>query len=98
MYALMIFSHRILRYLVPFLHALALAINIALIGGGWVYIVTLALQLAPLAGALLARRLRSRPLLIARYYVLTNWALAAGLWDWLRGDRSPIWETVEGTR
>jgi hypothetical protein len=40
----------------------------------------------------------SRPLLIAQYYVVTNWALAAGLWDWLRGDRSPIWETVEGTR
>jgi cellulose synthase/poly-beta-1,6-N-acetylglucosamine synthase-like glycosyltransferase len=102
-YALMIFSHRILRYLVPFLHVLALAINIALIsvvtgGGGWVYIVTLALQLALPAGALLAPHLRSRPLLIAQYYVVTNWALAAGLWDWLRGNRSPIWETVEGTR
>jgi hypothetical protein len=85
-----------------------LAINIALIvvipggvsggGGDWIYIVTLALQLALLAGALLAPRVRSRPLLIAQYYVVTNWALAAGLWDWLRGDRSPIWETVEGTR
>jgi hypothetical protein len=30
--------------------------------------------------------------------VVTNWALAAGLWDWLRGERSPVWETVEGTR
>jgi hypothetical protein len=98
MYALMIFSHRILRYLVPFLHVLALVINIALVGSGWIYVVTLALQLALLAGALLAPRVRSRPLLIAQYYVVTNWALAAGLWDWLRGDRSPIWETVEGTR
>jgi cellulose synthase/poly-beta-1,6-N-acetylglucosamine synthase-like glycosyltransferase len=98
LYALMIFSHRILRYLVPFLHVLALAINIALIDRGWVYIVTLVLQLALLAGAGLAGRVRSLPLLIARYYVVTNWALAAGLWDWLRGDRSPIWETVEGTR
>jgi hypothetical protein len=46
MYALMIFSHRILRYLVPFLHVLALVINIALVGSGWIYVVTLALQLA----------------------------------------------------
>ncbi len=98
LYALMIFSHRILRYLVPFLHVLALAANIALVGHGWVYVVTLALQLALLAGAALARLAPARPLLVARYYVVTNWALAAGLWDWLRGERSPVWETVEGTR
>ena len=98
LYALMIFSHRILRYAVPFLHALALAANIALLGQGWIYIVTLALQLALYGGAALAAAVPARPLLVARYYVVTNWALAAGLWDWLRGERSPVWETVEGTR
>ncbi len=46
LYALMIFSHRILRYLVPFLHVIALAANIALVGQGPLYVVTLALQLA----------------------------------------------------
>lgn len=98
LYALMIFSHRILRYLVPFLHVLALAASIALIGHGVVYAVALALQLALLAAAALAPLAPVRPLLVARYYVVTNWALAAGLWDWLRGERSPVWETVEGTR
>jgi len=98
LYALMIFSHRILRYLVPFLHIVALAANIALLGQDWFYVVTLALQLALFAGALLAPFVPARLLLVARYYVVTNWALAAGLWDWLRGERSPIWETVEGTR
>jgi cellulose synthase/poly-beta-1,6-N-acetylglucosamine synthase-like glycosyltransferase len=98
LYALMIFSHRILRYLVPFLHIVALAANIALLGQGWLYIVTLVLQLALFAGALLAPIVPTRLLLVARYYVVTNWALAAGLWDWLRGERSPVWETVEGTR
>ncbi len=98
LYALMIFSHRLLRYLVPFLHVLALATSIALIGHGWIYIVAIALQLALLAGAALAPLAPARLLLVARYYVVTNWALAAGLWDWLRGERSPIWETVEGTR
>ena len=98
LYALMIFSHRILRYAVPFLHVLALATNIALLGHGWIYVVTVALQLALLAGAALAPLVPARPLLVARYYVVTNWALAAGLWDWLRGERSPVWETVEGTR
>ncbi len=98
LYALMIFSHRILRYLVPFLHLLALAANIALLGDGVVYVATLVLQLALYGGAALAVVVPARPLLVARYYVVTNWALAAGLWDWLRGERSPVWETVEGTR
>jgi cellulose synthase/poly-beta-1,6-N-acetylglucosamine synthase-like glycosyltransferase len=98
LYALMIFSHRILRYLVPFLHLVALATNIALVGQSPVYIVTLALQVGLLVGAALAPLVPARLLLVARYYVVTNWALAAGLWDWLRGERSPVWETVEGTR
>jgi cellulose synthase/poly-beta-1,6-N-acetylglucosamine synthase-like glycosyltransferase len=98
LYALMIFSHRILRYLVPFLHLVALATNIALVGRSPVYIVTLTLQVGLLVGAALAPLVPARLLLVARYYVVTNWALAAGLWDWLRGERSPVWETVEGTR
>src|SRR6202030_2548421 len=66
-YAVMIFSHRLLRYATPALHALALAVNVWLLaaGAGPLYAVTLALQLALLAAALLAGRLRARPLLIA---------------------------------
>ena len=73
-YALMIFSHRVLRYCTPALHALALAANIALlaIGAGPLYAVTLALQLALLLAARSPGVLRVRPLLIARYYVLTH--------------------------
>ena len=55
-YALMIVSHRILRYLTPFLHVIALIANVLLLGQGWVYVVTLALQLAVLAAAALAGR------------------------------------------
>ncbi len=99
-YALMIVSHRLLRYLTPFLHLLALAANIALLaaGGGALYEVTLALQLALLLAALLGGAVRVRPLLIARYYVLTTASPAAGLWDWLRHGTSPAWEVAEGTR
>ena len=38
LYALMIVSHRILRYLSPFLHLVVLATSIALLGDGWVYV------------------------------------------------------------
>ena len=108
LYALMIFSHRLLRYLAPFLHGVTLIANLVLIGRGWVYVACAGLQVMFLIAAVLAplplierlpRRLPlGRLMLIARYYVVTNWALAIGLWDWLRGERSPVWETVDGTR
>ena len=98
LYALMMFSHRILRYLTPFLHLVALGTSIALIGSGWVYAVAVALQVAVLLAALLAGPLPARPLLIARYYVLTTASLAAGLWDWLTRGTSAGWEPAEGTR
>jgi hypothetical protein len=98
LYALMIFSHRILRYLSPFLHLIALGTSIALLGRGWVYIAAVAVQVAVLVAALLAPIVPARPLLIARYYVLTTASLAAGLWDWLTHGTSAGWEPAEGTR
>ena len=97
-YAFMIVSHRILRYLTPFLHVIALFANLLLLGQGWVYSLTLALQLAVLVAAGLAGVLPSKPTLIARYYVLTTASLAAGLWDWLVHGTAAGWEPAEGTR
>jgi hypothetical protein len=99
-YALMILSHRILRYSSAGLHLLALAANIAVValGGGPLYIVTLALQVALLLAAALAGVVRVRPFLIARYYALTTASLAAGFWDWLRHGTQSTWEAAEGTR
>ena len=105
-YAIMILSHRLLRYFTPFLHLLALASNIALVAiyagqdgaHAILYAVTLAVQLALLAAALLGGALRWRALLIARYYVLTTASLATGLFDWLRHGVAASWEAAEGTR
>jgi hypothetical protein len=94
----MIFSHRVLRYLSPFLHVIALGTSIALIGQGWVYAAAVAVQALVLGAALLAPVVPVRPFLIARYYVLTTASLAAGLWDWLRHGTSAGWEPAEGTR
>ncbi len=99
-YAAMVFSHRLLRYCTPALHVVALATNVALVaaGDGWVYVATLALQLALLAAAALGGLVHVRVLLIARYYVLTTASAALGLWDWLRHGTSAGWEVAEGTR
>ena len=98
LYALMIVSHRILRYLTPFLHVIALVTNVLLLGSGWVYVAALAIQVAVLLAAALAGTVRARPMLIARYYVVTTASLAAGLWDWLVHGTSAGWEPAEGTR
>ena len=91
LYALEILSHRLLRYVSPFLHLVALGANLALLGAGPLYAVTLAVQLALLVGALVGVR-------IARYYVLMTASLAVGLWDWLRTGTRAEWEKAEGTR
>ena len=97
-YAGMIFSHRVLRYASPFLHVLALAANLALLGHGRVYRLTGVLQASLVGGALAARAFPVRPLLLARYYVLTTTSLAAGLLDWLAHGTRAGWEPAEGTR
>jgi cellulose synthase/poly-beta-1,6-N-acetylglucosamine synthase-like glycosyltransferase len=97
-YALMILSHRVLRYFSPALHALALISNGLLLGHGAIYAICFAAQLALLGAAALAGVLPLRPLLVARYYVLSTASLAFGLWDWLRHGTSAGWEAAEGTR
>jgi cellulose synthase/poly-beta-1,6-N-acetylglucosamine synthase-like glycosyltransferase len=99
-YALMIVSHRVLRYASPFLHVVTFAASVALLAGGagGVYTVAVALQLALLIAALIAPKLPARPLLVARYYVLATASLLAGLWDWLHHGTAAGWEPAEGTR
>jgi glycosyltransferase involved in cell wall biosynthesis len=98
LYALMIASHRLLRYASPLLHLLAAVATLALLPRGRVYASAAAAQAALLAAAAAGGRVRARPLLVARYYVLTTAALAAGLYDWLRFGIQVGWETPEGTR
>jgi hypothetical protein len=98
LYALMVASHRLLRYATPFLHLVALVANAALLGQGWVYVATFAIQAAVLVAALVGRAVPVRGLLVARYYVLTTASVAAGLWDYLRHGTPAGWAPPEGTR
>jgi hypothetical protein len=98
LYGWMILSHRVLRYAAPALHVIALVTCALLVGQGAVYAACLAAQLAVLAAALAGARWRARPLLLARYYVLMEAALAAGLWDYLRHGTPAGWDAPEGTR
>jgi len=98
LYALMIVSHRVLRYAAPFLHVGALVASFVLGASHWFYAFALALQLGLILAAMLGRIVSLRPLLVIRYYVLTTASVAAGLWDWLRHGTPAGWEAAEGTR
>jgi hypothetical protein len=100
LYALMIFSHRLLRYATPALHAIVFAANLALVldGYGLPYNLTLYLQGLVLAGAALAGVLPFPLLRLTRYYVLTTASPAAGFYDWLRHGTTAWWDAAEGTR
>jgi cellulose synthase/poly-beta-1,6-N-acetylglucosamine synthase-like glycosyltransferase len=90
-YRLEVLSHRHLRYASGPLHILALAANIALLGQGVVYAVTLGLQLGVLLAALLGVG-------IPRYYVLVSWATVVALWNYARRGVPATWDVADGTR
>jgi hypothetical protein len=98
-YLLMIASHRVLRYAAPFLHVALLAASLVRRPrAGRLERALLAGQLLLLAGAAAGGTVRWRPLLVARYYVLTQASIAMGLWDWLRHGTPAGWSAPEGTR
>jgi cellulose synthase/poly-beta-1,6-N-acetylglucosamine synthase-like glycosyltransferase len=98
LYALQIASHRLLRYSTPFLHAIALGANVALVHRGRIYKLTLAAQLGLIVAALLGSRLGARPLKLAWYYALVTASPAPGLVDYIRTGTPAEWEKAEGTR
>jgi cellulose synthase/poly-beta-1,6-N-acetylglucosamine synthase-like glycosyltransferase len=98
-YALMIASHRLLRYASPFLHVALLVLSLVRAPrAGRLERALLAAQLLLLASTAAGGRVRFRPLLVARYYVLTQASIAMGLWDWLRHGTPAGWQAPEGTR
>jgi cellulose synthase/poly-beta-1,6-N-acetylglucosamine synthase-like glycosyltransferase len=91
LYLVEVLSHRHLRYASGVLHLLLLGLNVALVGQGVVYGVTLGLQLGVLLAALVGVG-------IARYYVLVTWATVVALWNYARRGVPTTWEAADGTR
>ena len=98
-YALELFSHRLLRYETGILHLIALGTNAALVGQGLIYQITLGLQLAWLLLATFGRlRIRVPGAGIAYYYLLVTVATLVGNYRFLRFGTPTTWEKAEGTR
>jgi cellulose synthase/poly-beta-1,6-N-acetylglucosamine synthase-like glycosyltransferase len=92
-----LFSHKLLRYLSPVPLLLAAAINWALLGHGIEYRIMAALQMVffLLVGC---RILGLRPIsesALARYcyyFVLLNWSSALAVIQFLRGEKTVVWQ------
>jgi hypothetical protein len=95
LFALQVWSHKILRWLVPVGLLLALLASALLAGQSALYRWLLILQLAGYAAAafahLSAAARRLMPLRIALYFLVANMATAAAMWDFLRGVRIVTW-------
>ena len=101
-YAVQIFSHRLLRYKSPFLHLAMLVTSVVLVvaGASIVYTVALFVQIAFIVIAMLYPLTGGRIKLfsVPYYYLLVTTAIALGLWDWIRTGTPAYWEKAAGTR
>jgi cellulose synthase/poly-beta-1,6-N-acetylglucosamine synthase-like glycosyltransferase len=98
LYGLFVLSHRLLRYSTPVLHVAVALATPPLARRGRAYAAAAAAQAALLGAAAAGGRVRARPLLVARYYVLTTASVGAGLADHLRHGTEAGWDAAEGTR
>ena len=97
LYGFQVYSHRVLRYASPLLHAAAFVANLALLGRAPLYRLALALQLGLIASAVLPEA-PFRLARLARYYAQVTASIALGTLDRFRDGPPAAWEKSEGTR
>ncbi len=102
-YAVELFSHKVLRYAVPFILMTLVLSNAILLGAGAFFDVTFAVQIMfyAMAGAgwLMEKAGRRLSILvIPLYFVLANLASVIAFYKFLRGERYSTWEPIREAR
>lgn len=98
-YAVQLFSHKVMRYLVPFFLLLMFATSATLATTSLLYRLAFAIQVVGYVGAALSAALervgfRSRVLALPQYFVLANLASVMALYKLIRGERYARWEPI----
>ena len=97
-YAVQLFSHKVMRYAVPFFLIAILAVSASLARDSMLYAILFVAQLGcylSAVGAWLLERagVHSRLLALPQYFVLANLAALIAFYQFLRGERYAHWET-----
>ena len=97
-FAFQMFSHKVLRWLVPVLLLVALGANIALAGDPF-YRILLALEVAFMASAVLGYALPERlgqlmPFYVPAYFCAINYGALLGVLNFITGRRHIVWQPV----
>ena len=97
-YAVQLFSHKVMRYAVPFFLIAILAVSASLARDSMLYAIVFVAQLGcylSAVGAWLLERagVHSRLLALPQYFVLANLAALIAFYQFLRGERYAHWET-----
>ena len=98
-YAVQLFSHKVLRYLVPAFLLLILAASALLAATSWLYAALFAAQVcfyvaAALPAALERVGVHNRLLALPQYFVLANLASLLACYKFLSGERYARWEPI----
>lgn len=98
-YAVELFSHKVMRYLVPVFLIVIFFTSLALASRSWFYLAVCVAQVlcyaAALAGAMFERvGVQSRVLALPHYFVLANLASLIAFYKFLRGERFAKWEPI----
>ncbi|MFY9619538.1 MAG: glycosyltransferase family 2 protein [Pyrinomonadaceae bacterium] len=98
-YAVQLFSHKVMRYLVPFFLVVTFVTSAALVTTSLFYRLAFAVQVigyvcAALSAALERVGFRSRVLALPQYFVLANLASVLALYKLVRGERYARWEPI----
>ena len=98
-FAVQLFSHKVMRYLVPLFLVVTFATSAALVTTTLFYRLAFAIQVigyvcAALSAALERVGIRSRMLALPQYFVLANLASVLALYKLIRGERYARWEPI----
>jgi glycosyltransferase involved in cell wall biosynthesis len=95
-FSVQVFSHKLMRWLVPWFLLLLLAASVGLANQHWFYALALAGQIAfylLVIGGALSARLRQHPLVkVPYFFVQVNVAIAHAFIWFLRGKRITVWQ------
>jgi cellulose synthase/poly-beta-1,6-N-acetylglucosamine synthase-like glycosyltransferase len=100
-FAVQLVSHKLFRYLVPFLLVTCYAASVVLAATSSFYVLAAlgqtAFYLAAIGGWWLERHGRRSVLATPQYFMLANVASLIGVYRFLRGDRFAAWEPIRET-